>query len=797
MKTRILFLLAFLCISWLPMAGEPPDHTLVPRRPGNKQAARVPRETVIERVVLKFHEGTHVRLRGRSLAAHGRDARENAKLASLGLTPAQVENDLHAVHALLASNRLVRGIDRLFTIPEDDLAAWRASGEERSGRELADLDLYYDVEVPDGTTQADIDLLVDALNAIASIEIAYATPPSELAGDIPPTTPNFQSQQGYLNAAPNGINALYAWTIPGGRGTGTKIVDIERAWQTTHEDLPPMFHTGGTQEPGDNSHGTAVMGVLVAGNNGYGVTGIVHEAQIGYEVASSNTEIADPVTRASMAVGVSGLVLIEKHWKGPDTPATPCGCSTTSTANQCDFVPMEYWQGNFDAIAAATANGRIVVEAGGNGSTNLDDPIYGGKFNRMVRDSGAILVGASASYPRSPACFTNYGSRIDMHGWGEGVVTLGYGDHPAFHPADQNQWYTNGFGGTSSASPIVTGAAASIIVVSLADGQGYGGRTPAEIRKILRDTGTPQASDPRNIGPMPNLALAIPRILDRKPVASFTINCISLTCTADASASSDDHGIVSYQWDWGDGSTATGPTANHSYDAEDYYTVGLAVTDIQGQSGSTSHDVNIVITPPTGPNGFEATGTSSTTVALSWTAAAGGVGSIAYGLQRRTTYNGAWGPEIVTSSTSYVDTQVSYGVLYEYRIRAVDSTGLSSEYVNDSALTVIFGPDLPPGTIIDGDHIRDLRDGVDAWRTYAGLAQVYPPNPVPVGEIKAAHFITNYASDPLPGVVSAIDEAFSAIGWPGVIYGGVPAPAPGVTVSVEHVNQLRGVMTWW
>lgn len=140
------------------------------------------------------------------------------------------------------------------------------------------------------------------------------------------------------------------------------------------------------------------------------------------------------------------------------------------------------------------------------------------------------------------------------------------------------------------------------------------------------------------------------------------------------------------------------------------------------------------------------------------------------------------------------DTQLSAGVLYEYRIQAIDETGRSSEYYYNFATTVIFGADLLPGQLIDGDHIRDLRDAVDAWGTFAGMAQVYSPNPVPVGEIKAAHFITNYDSDPLPGVLTALAPALYAIGWPVVIYGGVPMPAPGVGVSIEHVNQLREVL---
>ena len=787
-RTKLLFILTLLCFASLSMAAPPPDRALVPRRPANKLAAKLPPDAAVESVVFKFQEGTHVRMRGRSLAALARDARESAKLAALGVTPMQVENDLRAVQALLASSKFVRGFERLFTIPEDDLAAWRAGGEQRSRNELADLDLYYRVQVPAGTTQAEVDQFVDALNAIPSIEIAYAQSPPAVPGDISPATPNYQPQQTYLNAAPNGINALYAWTVAGGRGTGTKIVDVEGAWKTSHEDFPALFHTGGTQYNDQDwrDHGTAVMGVLAAPNNGYGVTGIAHSAQIGIEALGNGTA-ANAITNASMAAGVSGLVLIELYQSGPSTPNSGCGCSS-----RCDWVPMEWTPGEYDAIASATANGRIVIEPAGNGATDLDDPTYGGAFNRMVRDSGAIMVGASLSTQRSPTCFTNFGSRVDMHGWGYDVVTLGYGD--LFNPNDEKQWYTAVFNGTSSASPIVTGAASSIIGVSLADGQGYGYRSPTEIRKILRDTGTPQVSDYRNIGPMPNLAAAIPRILDRRPVAGFTINCQSTQCIFNGFASYDAGGVVSYQWDLGDGTTATGQAVNHTYYDANWYLVTLTVTDTIGQTGTESQWVDLSGAPPTGPYTFDATATSPTSVSVTWTCSAGGVGTTTYVLQRRTSLYGAWGPEIRTTGLSYVDNAVSPNVMYEYRIWAEDEAGQSSGWGSTYATTVIFGPDLLQGETVTAAHVRDLRDAVDAWRTYAGLAQVYPPNPLPTGPITYAHFATDYNVEPLPGVVNALDDAMYAMGWPAILFGGVPMPGPGVPVYVEWVNQLREVM---
>ncbi|MEY7851031.1 cellulase family glycosylhydrolase [Natrarchaeobius sp. A-rgal3] len=57
--------------------------------------------------------------------------------------------------------------------------------------------------------------------------------------------------------------------------------------------------------------------------------------------------------------------------------------------------------------------------------------------------------------------------------------------------------------------------------------------------------------------------------------------------------SGDDRWIVSLEWEFGDGATASGWWTQHSYDEPGTYTVGLIATDNDGRS--TTHEVSVVV----------------------------------------------------------------------------------------------------------------------------------------------------------------------------------------------------------
>jgi len=105
------------------------------------------------------------------------------------------------------------------------------------------------------------------------------------------------------------------------------------------------------------------------------------------------------------------------------------------------------------------------------------------------------------------------------------------------------------------------------------------------------------------------------------PVAAFTAGCTDLTCSFNGTGSSDPDGtIASYAWDFGDGTTGTGPTPTHTYAVGRSYTVELTVTDNGGATGTATN--NVAPTPP--GNTPYASDQFARTVASGWGSAATG-----------------------------------------------------------------------------------------------------------------------------------------------------------------------------
>ncbi len=376
-----------------------------------------------------------------------------------------------------------------------------------------ELNRYFQIDASklDHTTLLKI---IGTLNADPAVEVAFLEPvavPAALGfdaftGAVPSSaglagmqspgakTPDYENDQGYLDDAPLGIGAWSMRAQPGALGAGLTVIDIEGGWLWTHEDLPAPYAELGTQidDLSWRNHGTAVLSEIRGQDNSIGVTGITPDCAVGCSSIGGAIGTSTALAAAVDTLQAGDLILIELHAPGPN--ATGSG--------QYGYVPMEYWPDNFDIIRLATSRGIIVCEAAGNGFQNLDGPEYLGLFDRNVRDSGAIMCGATAGSDLYAADFSNYGSRVDLNGWGWDVTAAGYGD---LQTGEETEWYTAQFSGTSSASPIVTGSVASLQGMVRAR---FGFDLDARLaRDLLLETGTPMESG-RAIGSRPNLVAA-------------------------------------------------------------------------------------------------------------------------------------------------------------------------------------------------------------------------------------------------------------------------------------------------
>lgn len=405
-----------------------------------------------------------------------------------------------------------------------------------NSEQLQDMPSFYHVDAPD----EQLEELADSLMRVEEVAGAYIKPAGSppvlndmvpAAAEAPASTPDFTSRQGYLEPAPVGVDARFAWGFQGGRGSRVRIIDCEWGWRFGHEDLKSnqqgvVFGNGVSQD----NHGTAVLGEYSGDQNGFGVEGICSDA-IASAASFAFHPSATVIREAADRLNAGDILLLEIHRPGPGA----------SGIGQDGYIAVEWWPDDFAAIRYAVARGVIVVEAAGNGARNLDDPIYNTRpsgfpttwsnpFNVANPSSGAIVVGAGAppsgthgrhhGPARSRLDFSNHGLRVDAQGWGREVTTTGYGDLQG--GASRDLWYTDQFSGTSSASPIVVGALGCVQGILRANNQSL--LTPDTALQLLRATGSPQQDAPgrprsQRIGNLPDIRSMISQLFTVPPKA--------------------------------------------------------------------------------------------------------------------------------------------------------------------------------------------------------------------------------------------------------------------------------------
>lgn len=376
----------------------------------------------------------------------------------------------------------------------------------------SDLTTFHYVEAEKADDLLTLAKMLAASPAIRSADVEIPGPDPLVNDADDPLSAN----QTYLDVAPGGLDARYAWTFTGGDGAGQRVIDIEQGWTFNHEDLAghAITQLNGVLVDGSRAHGTAVLGELCAIDNTLGCTGFApHIASV--FVASRNPSLANSIVDVLDNLDFGDVMLLETQDGVPGTVPTM-------------FGPSEIVEAVREACRLATALGIVVVAAGGNGTNNGNAPatdldtftdaggnlvLFRNNANPDFFDSGAIIVAAATSAaPHTRLVYSTLGQRIDCYGWGHNITTC------SSDAAGATTIYRNNFGGTSGASPMVAGAALCVQGIYQA---ATGGRlSPRQMRQILSDPtfNTPRApAEATAMGVMPNLRGIIDNVLGIVP----------------------------------------------------------------------------------------------------------------------------------------------------------------------------------------------------------------------------------------------------------------------------------------
>ncbi|MBW2942130.1 S8 family serine peptidase [Zhongshania aquimaris] len=361
------------------------------------------------------------------------------------------------------------------------------------------------------------------------------------------------------------LDGVYTYN---GSGNGVHIYIVDTGLRTSHQEFTGRVGVGrnfvssgflfASTDPANiedcNGHGTHVAGTAAGTTWGVAKDATVHPVRVlGCNGSGSNAGV------------IAGIDWLAANHVKPAVANMSLGGSSSEALDQ--------------AVRAAIATGVTFVVAAGN--DNID--ACNGSPNRVDE---AITVGSTSSND-ARSSFSNKGACVDIFAPGSSITSAWY----------QGNTDTNTISGTSMASPHVAGVAAVIL------GQ-QPSASPATV--FAQIVGEGAAGKLSSIGTgSPNLLLQVSAAgngtpTDFPPNASFTYSCADLSCTFSGASSSDDNGINSYQWNFGDGGSASGVAPSHDFSAAGSYTVALTVSDTANQQNTGVQSV-VVSLPGSGP----------------------------------------------------------------------------------------------------------------------------------------------------------------------------------------------------
>ena len=328
----------------------------------------------------------------------------------------------------------------------------------------------------------------------------------------------------------------------------------------------------------DHGHGTHASGIMLAhGDNGKGGAGVAYGPNIRLAVAKGcgNTIIGYICWSPDIADGIMWLAD-----QGVAAINLSLGGQSPSTAEQ---VALQY----------AQDRDVLPICAAGNDGSDVDWPAA---FPECMAVSSTGWTDTLASY-------SSFGPEVEVAAPGGEIL------HPNGLDMILSTWPTGGYAylaGTSMAAPQATGLAALLHALGVTGA--------AEKRAIIRATADDLGAagfDPLYGDGRINVWAAVqqavggppppPPPTDEPPAASFTHTCVDLSCDF-VDTSTDDGGITSWAWYFGDGSASPVQSPSHVYEVGGTYTVTLTVMDAGGLADTTWQQLTVTEPSPPPPN---------------------------------------------------------------------------------------------------------------------------------------------------------------------------------------------------
>ncbi len=369
------------------------------------------------------------------------------------------------------------------------------------------------------------------------------------------------------------IDGSYSYGVT---GAGVSVYIMDTGIRTTHVEFggrafgafTAISDGNGTNDC--NSHGTHVAGTV--GGAKYGVA----KGATLYAV-----RVLDCTGTGSNSGIIAGIDWITQHRVLPAVANMSMSGSKSSSVNL--------------AIENSISSGVVYAVAAGNSASDACN-------YSPASTPEALTVGASSNSDGISG-YSNIGSCVDLFAPGDAIRSAYYVDDTSSILKGGTSMATPHVAGVAalylSANPTATPAEVSAAIVGGATANALTNVTSGSPNLILYSnvTGAP-ATSPGSTTPVPvdtttaPVTTSPPPVLDQPPVASLKANCARARCTLDASASTDDHGIASYAWSYGDGTaSSSGSTLvriTHYYSAVGSYTVTLTVTDASGQRSTAT-----------------------------------------------------------------------------------------------------------------------------------------------------------------------------------------------------------------